>query len=76
LGYLFDLSRPLSQESAALSTQMITYWAQFVKTGNPNGSGQPEWPKYAPGGAFLHLAPPAPKPMTGFADSHQCGYWR
>jgi para-nitrobenzyl esterase len=55
---------------------MITYWAQFVKTGNPNGSGQPEWPKYAPGGAFLHLAPPAPKPMTGFADSHQCGYWR
>lgn len=76
LGYLFDLSRSLSQGSAALSTQMITYWAQFVKTGNPNGGGQPEWPQYAPGGAFLRLVPPAPKPMAGFADSHQCGYWR
>lgn len=76
LGYLFDMSRPLSQESAALSTQMIRYWAQFVKTGNPNIEGQPQWPRYVPGGAFLRLAPPMSKPMEGFANSHQCGFWR
>ncbi|MFA4080330.1 carboxylesterase/lipase family protein [Mycobacteroides salmoniphilum] len=75
LGYLFDLSRSLSQESAALSTRMIQYWTQFVKTGNPNGDGQPEWPKYLPGGAFLRLAPPTPQPVEGFANTHQCGYW-
>lgn len=76
LGYLFDMSRPLNQESAALSAQMITYWTQFVKTGNPNAEGQPEWPRYVPGGAFLRLAPPAPQPEEGFTGSHQCGYWR
>ncbi|MUM18216.1 carboxylesterase family protein [Mycobacterium sp. CBMA271] len=75
LGYFFDVSRPLNQESAALSTQMIRYWAQFVKTGDPNVEGQPTWPKYTAGGAFLRLAPPAPKQMEGFASTHQCGFW-
>ncbi len=76
LGYIFHMSRPLSQESAALSTQMILYWTQFVKTGNPTVDGQPPWPRYVPGGIFLRLAPPAPKPAEHFADSHQCGFWR
>ena len=25
---------------------MNTYWANFVKSGNPNGAGLPEWPAY------------------------------
>ncbi len=25
---------------------MHTYWANFAKTGNPNGNGWPEWPLY------------------------------
>ncbi|SHS95477.1 Probable carboxylesterase [Mycobacteroides abscessus subsp. abscessus] len=76
LGYLFDLSRTMNPESAALSTQMTRYWAQFVKTGNPNVEGQPEWPAYISGGAFQRLAPPAPRSEGGFASRHQCGYWR
>lgn len=26
--------------------QMNTYWANFVKTGNRNGAGLPDWPAY------------------------------
>jgi para-nitrobenzyl esterase len=25
---------------------MSSYWIQFVKTGNPNGSGLPQWSAY------------------------------
>ncbi len=29
-----------------LSNIMVNYWTNFIKTGNPNGEGLPEWSKY------------------------------
>jgi len=33
---------------SAVAKMMNTYWANFAKTGNPNGSGLAQWPLYEP----------------------------
>ncbi|MGL5273022.1 MAG: carboxylesterase family protein [Phocaeicola sp.] len=35
--------RPMEKEDHDLSKQIIAYWINFAKTGNPNGAELPEW---------------------------------
>lgn len=39
-------NRPWKETDYAVEAAMSTYWINFVKTGNPNGSNLPEWKKY------------------------------
>jgi para-nitrobenzyl esterase len=43
-----DLDKRYSWEPAdyEVSKAMQAYFVNFVKTGNPNGTGLPEWPPY------------------------------
>ena len=31
-----------------MSRTVSGYWANFVRTGGPNGAGLPDWPRYDP----------------------------
>jgi para-nitrobenzyl esterase len=42
-------------EDRKLSAQMMSYWTNFAKTGDPNGPGLPTWPKYGAKDELIHL---------------------
>jgi len=59
-------------EDRVLSDQMMSYWTNFAKNGDPNGldsKGQPlpNWPKYGEGDPVLHLD----NPITSRPDENR-----
>jgi para-nitrobenzyl esterase len=47
---------PWEPADRALSEAMTSYWANFARTGDPNGKGLPTWPRYdASNRRVLHL---------------------
>ena len=58
--------RNFAADDRAIAHNMSTYWANFVKSGNPNGSAVPNWPRFdraQPGVMELggHFAPYRPQ---------------
>ncbi|WP_338759650.1 carboxylesterase/lipase family protein [Massilia sp. METH4] len=67
---------PFTAAQADLSRKMVSFWAQFAKSGNPNASGSTEWPRYdAASDTYLTLAPGALATNTRFAEQHKCAFW-
>jgi len=76
IDYVFGTldNRPLwnvRPEDRKLSEQMMTYWTNFARTGDPNGVGLPEWPKYNDAGyPLIHLN----DPITSGPDIERAHY--
>lgn len=40
--------RAFTADDRAISDRISTYWLNFVRSGDPNGAGLPDWPKFDP----------------------------
>ncbi|MGA2651269.1 MAG: carboxylesterase family protein [Terracidiphilus sp.] len=57
-------------EDRKLSDEMMSYWTNFAKNGDPNGPGLPTWPKYGADDALIHLN----DPITAGPDTLRARY--
>jgi para-nitrobenzyl esterase len=78
LRYLFKLRQhaDLSAAQRELSDDMVAYWTQFARSGDPNSSRTPLWHRYDPHvDEFQSLVPPSPVPEMAFSTDHKCDFW-
>jgi para-nitrobenzyl esterase len=86
--YLFPLwhggprgiQQALNRQQRKLSGQMVSAWANFARAGNPNGTGNRPWPRYAiTAGAPAWLIEDVPD-FSSLTDRqysllHHCAFW-
>ncbi len=78
LQFLFNFGTPLNAGEQQLADEMKTYWANFVKTGDPNrGEEVHPWLAFQEDGAVQKLVPgpAAPHPFFDFRREHFCRTW-
>ena len=73
-------SPELTSEERRLSDQLVAAWTNFAKTGNPNGTGNDPWPRFANKESvpeYLSQNVPALSTFTNaqFGADHDCSFW-
>ena len=64
LDRLRNVGSQTTPDDRALSATVIDYWTSFAKTGDPNGTGRPNWPKRDASGALLIFTDSGPVART------------
>jgi para-nitrobenzyl esterase len=70
--------RELNNKETKLSDQLVAAWTNFADTGNPNGSGNSPWPKFAAGNNakyFVQDIPLSTTKVSKFKNDYKCDFW-
>jgi para-nitrobenzyl esterase len=69
----------LTTTQSKLSDRMVDAWANFARSGNPNGEGNAPWPRWQKGADspayLLQNNDWTTQTNAQFAAAHQCGFW-
>ena len=75
------ISRPLNSAQKRLSDKLVTVWANFTWTGNPNRIGNRPWPRYdagKPRSSFYlseDISSLSLRTSNQVSQEHQCKFW-
>lgn len=75
------IAHRLNAQQQRLSDAMVRAWANFARSGNPNGSGVSNWPLLKQTanrpGLYLYEAIPTSRTITDqeFSSLHKCNFW-
>jgi len=74
------IPHPLNRQQTMLSDQLVSAWANFARTGNPNGSGNSPWPRYTASAetpAWLIQDLPGLSTLTDaqYSALRHCDFW-
>ena len=69
--------RELNAGETHLSDQLVAAWTNFANTGNPNGSGNSPWPKFATTSpTFLQQSIPlSTESEAQYRTNYKCSFW-
>ena len=58
-----------------LARIMQSYWANFARSGNPNGTGLPEWKPFSPTGRNIQILDVGKVQSEPAQIQERCGFW-
>jgi carboxylesterase type B len=75
MGSLDELNRPYTPQDRQISAELGQYWANFARTGNPNGQGLPVWPEFRTSGLTLEIGD-VTKPFFAGASQDKVDFFK
>ncbi len=72
-----NISGNFTDVDTKLADLMETYWSNFAKTGNPNGTGAPDWPQLTEAGGYIEfMLDGHAEARAGLLRAPQCALYR